>query len=400
MSGRVIEIENLSRAEKEMLAIGSDPAGARIMAPKAIARVVKLKSIKPAAANIIKQEMLSYGGEAAAAYGSINCSVDSTDLLIFGTAKQFGALVNKLKIHPFGLPEVAEEIYSMLNNFESLPRPLKVKDKVLEFGRRTYIMGILNVTPDSFSDGGQFVAHDKAIARAKQMLADGADIIDVGGESTRPGSKPVSADEEKKRVIPVIEQLAKETDAIISIDTTKSEVAKAALAAGASMVNDVSGLHSDKNMAKVAASFAAPVCLMHIQGNPKNMQENPQYSDLMQEIINYLREGLAIAKKAGILHGKIIIDPGIGFGKTVEHNLEIFRRLKELKVLGAPILVGPSRKSVIGKVLGLPVTERNEGSAATVALSIANGANIVRVHEVKQMARVAKMTDAILKTSI
>lgn len=399
MIGRVIEIENLSLAQRELLAIGSDRAGVEIMAPKAVNKVIKLKGIKPTAANIIKQEMLSFGGEAATAHGSINLSVAETDLLVFGTLKQLWLLVEKLKLHPFGLPQIAEEMILILKNCEVIPKPIKIGKKTLDFGHRTYIMGVLNVTPDSFSDGGKFINVDAAVAHAKKMLADGADMIDVGGESTRPGSESVSAEEEKGRVLPVIERLAKETDTILSIDTTKAKVAQAALSFGASMVNDISGLRFDPEMSKVIAEQGVPVCIMHIQGTPKNMQKDPVYSDLMGEIINYLKEGVDIAQKAGILHGKIIVDPGIGFGKSVEHNLEIVNRLKELKVLGSPILIGTSRKSVIGKVLDLPIEERIEGTAAMLAIAIANGADLVRVHDVKEMARVAKMTDAIIRTS-
>jgi dihydropteroate synthase len=397
MIGRVIEINDIGAAEQELLGIGAEPAGVRLMSPKAISKVVKLKNVDPTAANIIKQEMLSFGGEAATAYGSINHSVAETDLLVFGTLKQLGLLINKLRLHQFGLPQLADQMKLLLENHASASALLRIGDLTLEFGRRTFIMGVLNVTPDSFSDGAKFIDADAAVAHAKQMLAEGADIIDVGGESTRPGSDPVPAEEEIKRVVPVIEQLSREADTLISIDTTKAKVARAALAAGAAMVNDISGLHFDPDMARVVAKAQVPVCLMHIRGNPKNMQEKPAYSDLMGEIINYLEEGLAIAKKAGILHGKIIVDPGIGFGKTVEHNLEILARLRELKVLGCPVLIGTSRKSVIGQVLDLPVEDRLEGTAATVAVSIANGADIIRVHDVKEMARVAKMTDSIIR---
>jgi len=393
MIARVIELDNLSEAGKEMLAIGCDKVGVEIMSHKAISRVIKIKNVRPPAANIIKQEMLSFGGEAATAHGAIDQSVDTTDLLIFGTLRQISLLLNKLKIHQFGLSQIGAEINIALGNYQVRPGPIARMD----FGERTYIMGILNVTPDSFSDGDKFMDVATALAHAKKMVMDGADIIDVGGESTRPGSKTVSAAEEKKRVLPVIEKLAKETKTLISIDTTKAEVAQAALAAGARMVNDISGLRFDKNMAKVVAEARVPVCLMHMQGNPRNMQNNPVYSDLMDEMLNYLQEGLEIAKEAGILHGQIIVDPGIGFGKTVVHNLEILRRLRELKILGCPILVGASRKSVIGQVLNLPVSDRGEGTSATIAISIANGANIIRVHDVAEMARVAKMADSIVR---
>lgn len=399
MTGRVIEIKNLSQAESAILSIGSDQVGVQLMAPKAVSRALKIKGLRPPAANIIKQEMLSFGGEAATAYGSINHSVKTTDLLIMGTVKQLRFLVDKLKTHQFNLPQTAEEIDLILRRYDSVPAPLKIGKKTLDFGQRTYIMGILNVTPDSFSDGGKFIEVGAAVEQAQQMLKDGADIIDVGGESTRPGAKRISVEEEKRRVLPVIKRLSKETKALISIDTTKAKVAEAALASGAAMVNDISGLRGDPKMARVIARRNVPVCLMHLKGTPRNMQQKPAYADLMGEIINYLNQGVEIAKKAGILHEQIIIDPGIGFGKTVEHNLEILARLRELTVLGCPVLVGTSRKSLVGKILSLPVEERLEGTAATVALSIANGADIIRVHDVPQMARVAKMTDAVVRIS-
>ena len=397
MNGRAVAINNLVEAKKELFALGVDSAGIEIMAPKSLHKVIKLNSIKPVAANIIKQEMLSLGGEAATAYGSINHSVDQTDLLVFGTLTQLAKLVIKLKQHQFGLPQLALDLSTVLNNDQATPATLKIGNKTFDFSQRTYIMGVLNVTPDSFSDGGKFINPVKAIASAVQMGTAGADIIDVGGESTRPGAATISTEEEIVRVVPVIEKLAAQTEAIISIDTTKALVAAAAIKAGAKIVNDISGLRFDPHMAQVIAENNVSVCLMHIKGQPHDMQIDPSYSDLMGEIIYYLQEGLEIAKEAGILQGKIMVDPGIGFGKTVSHNLEILKRLKELKVLGCPILVGTSRKSVIGEVLGLSVGERLEGTAATVALAIANGANIVRVHDVAAMARVAKMTDAIVK---
>jgi len=397
MIARVIEVENLSTAEKEMLAVASDPTGIRLMAVKAVSRAVKLKRIRPPAANIIKQEMLSFGGEAANAYGAINHTVAATDILIFGTLKQFDLLIQKLKQHQFGLPRLAEEIATTLKNYDTLPKPMKIGNRKFEFGKRTYIMGILNVTSDSFSDGGKYFKLEQAIEQAKRLWEEGANIIDIGGESTRPGARPVSAAEEKKRILPVIERLTRETKILISVDTTKAEVAEAALSRGAQMVNDISGLHFDRRMAKVVAKFKVPVCIMHIKGRPRKMQANPAYSDLMLEILDYLGEGLEIAKKSGILPEQILVDPGIGFGKTIDHNLEIIRRLKELKILGRPIMMGTSRKSFIGKTLGLPVEERGAGTAASVAVSIMNGADFIRVHDVRQMARVAKMTDAIIR---
>jgi dihydropteroate synthase len=229
------------------------------------------------------------------------------------------------------------------------------------------------------------------------MLDEGADIIDVGGESTRPGALPVSAADEMKRVIPVIKELSKIKGAVISIDTTKSKVAAEAIKAGASMINDVSALKGDKKMAGIAGRHKVPVVLMHMLGSPRTMQENPRYEDLIPDIISCLQKSISLAIKGGVPKSRIIVDPGFGFGKTVEHNLDILRRLKELKVLGCPVLIGTSRKSTIGTILNLPPDKRLEGTAATVASAIANGANIVRVHDVAEMSKVAKMCDAIYR---
>jgi dihydropteroate synthase len=275
---------------------------------------------------------------------------------------------------------------------------LSGKNFNFNFSVKTHIMGILNVTPDSFSDGGHFFNRDRAIEQALRMQTDGADIIDIGGESTRPGSEPVSVRDEISRTIPVIKSLVKAANIPVSIDTCKSQVADAALSAGASIVNDISGLRFDKKMAHVIARHKAPVAIMHIKGTPKNMQNNPVYKALIPEIMDSLRESIAIAEQAGIPGDRIIIDPGIGFGKTVAHNLEIIRRLDEFAGFEKPVLLGPSRKSFIGKVLGdLPVTERLEGTAAAVAAAILKGAHILRVHDVKEMVRVARLADAIKK---
>jgi dihydropteroate synthase len=259
-------------------------------------------------------------------------------------------------------------------------------------------MGILNITPDSFSDPGLFFDPDRAAAHAQNMVRDGADIIDVGGESTRPGSEAVPVNEEVRRVVPVIRSLRARVSVPISVDTYKAEVARKAIDAGASIVNDISGFRFDPEMASLVAEVGVPVVLMHIKGTPKNMQVNPAYDDLIGEIREHLAGSIEIARNAGVRDDRIIIDPGIGFGKTIGHNLEIIRRLCEFRSLNKPILIGPSRKAFIGRILGdLPVTERLEGTAAAVAISIFNGAHIVRVHDVKEMSRVAKMTDAIIR---
>jgi dihydropteroate synthase len=274
---------------------------------------------------------------------------------------------------------------------------LNFSKRTFNLSSRTHLMGVLNVTPDSFSDGGKFSKVEDAVRCGIKMAEEGADIIDMGGESTRPRSDPVTIEEELSRVIPVIEALSKEIDIPISIDTYKSEVAKKALDVGAEMINDISALRFDPKMKEVAGEYQVPIVLMHIKGTPKNMQENPYYKDVIEEIIEYLKESSQLAKDVGIQEENIIIDPGIGFGKRLEDNLNILKNLKKFSILNCPILVGPSRKSFIGKILDLPVEERLEGSLAALAVSIMNGANIVRVHDVKESKRMAGLVDAILR---
>jgi len=278
--------------------------------------------------------------------------------------------------------------------------PTKGQDimKGFEFGSRTYVMGILNLTPDSFSNDGIYNDVGRAVAEAEENVRAGADIIDIGGESTRPGALQVSEEEEIKRVVPVIERLAKKISVPISIDTRKSGVARRALDCGASFINDITGLESDAGMAQLAAQYDAGVVVMHIKGSPQTMQVNPTYSDVTNEIIEKLRQLVRDAEAAGIKRENIIVDPGIGFGKTFEHNLEILENLSRLKVLGRPILVGTSRKSFIGNVLdGADPQQRVFGTAASVAIAIKNGADIIRVHDVRAMRDVARVTDAIVR---
>jgi dihydropteroate synthase len=270
----------------------------------------------------------------------------------------------------------------------------------LDFDRKTFVMGIVNVTPDSFSDGGIYFDRDAAVIRGLRMVEEGADLIDVGGESTRPGSLAIDAEEETRRVTPVVEGLAKRTEVPVSIDTYKADVARRALDAGASMVNDISGLRFDSGMADIVARHNVPVIIMHIKGTPRNMQVNPVYNALIPEIMDYLGGAIRLAVDSGIRKEKIIIDPGIGFGKTCAHNLEIIRELHEFTSVGNPILIGPSRKAFIGRILGdVAAAGRLEGTAAAVAIAITNGANIVRVHDVKEMVKVVKLADAIKRGS-
>ena len=260
---------------------------------------------------------------------------------------------------------------------------------------RTLIMGILNVTPDSFSDGGLFLDPFAAVDQASRMIEEGADIIDVGGESTRPGAAEVSTEDELNRVIPVIEAIVSRTGAVVSIDTTKSSVARAAVDAGAVIVNDVTAMRADLSMPDVITESGAGIVLMHMLGNPRTMQSNPTYDDVVAEVKTALVGWAADALAAGVPDSAIVLDPGIGFGKTREHNLQLLRAIPALCEPGFPILIGTSRKSFIGTTLDVPVGERLEGTAATVAWSVAQGAGIVRVHDVKEMVRVVRMTEAI-----
>ncbi|MEE2910999.1 MAG: dihydropteroate synthase [Candidatus Poribacteria bacterium] len=262
----------------------------------------------------------------------------------------------------------------------------------------TGIMGIINVTPDSFSDGGKYANVEAAVMRAKQMVADGADIIDIGGESSRPGAEPISANEECRRVVPVVQALAEQFQIPISVDTYKAEVAYEALSAGACVINDITALHGDPNMCQILADAQAGVILMHMQGVPATMQKAPTYQNVVVEVHAWLTEVASQAVDRGIDSSRIMIDPGIGFGKTLDHNLEILRHLMQFRGIGYPLLVGVSRKKFIGQILDLPVHQREEGTAATVAWSIINGANVVRVHDVAKMKQVAQVIDAICQT--
>ncbi len=325
-------------------------------------------------------------------------SLTSSAPALTGTPNQLKRLARIIASHR-GLPvDLSKKIDSLLDNYLRSDYKINCRGKILDLGPRTHLMGVLNVTPDSFSDGGLYADTERALAHAREMAAAGADIIDIGGESTRPGAKPLSEEEELSRIIPVIERLSAELPVPLSVDTYKATVARKALAAGASIVNDISGLRFSPDMAKIAAEYGAAVIIMHIQGTPRDMQQDPVYADVVGEIIEYLAQGIELAVKAGVDREKTLIDPGIGFGKTLEHNLAILDRLDEFKRLGRPIVLGTSRKRFIGAVLNIPAPEqRVDGTAATIALGIERGARIVRVHDVARMAQVARMTDAILK---
>lgn len=393
---RIININNVDEAAEAFAKIGVDPYGIAAMAEKTIHLNIFIDKQPCKVANIIKQEMLSVGGDAAVARGSVACSLEASDILLMGTQKQIMALAGKIENQPFGLKKIAVDLRQLLQSQNKKDLIFKTARRKIKISGRTLIMGILNITPDSFSDGGLFLSHERAIEKGVELAAQGADIIDIGGESTRPGSKTVPVNIELRRVIPIIEALAQKIKIPISIDTKKAAVAARAVEAGAEIINDISALTADKKMAKTAAHTKAGLILMHMRGTPQTMQKGDlRYDDLMGEIIAYLQKSMQKAVDAGVEKERVVVDPGIGFGKTAEDNYRIIRNLSALKTCGVPILIGTSRKSFIGKITGEQPAERGEGTAATVAAAILNGANIVRVHDVAAMKKVAAVTDEI-----
>jgi dihydropteroate synthase len=407
MFGRILcksDVEDISRLMSE---IGVTREGAEIMSPKAVLRIIRIDGVRSYLANILKQEMLSLGGDVAIARDAITGRAKYTDCLILGSLSQLRKLSSKLRMQPFNLGKLGDSIAQLLEDFQRDQFRLRWRSFDLRLGRRTYLMGILNLTPDSFSGNGIYAgsypkspkkAIEETIRRARQMVEDGADIIDIGGQSTRPGARVISAKDEIRRVVGAIKKLSRNIKVPISIDTSKSEVARAALDAGASMINDIYGLRKDRRLAKLASDYGVPVVVMHIKGTPATMQKNPQYKCLIKEILLKLRESVQIATDAGLNPQQIIVDPGIGFGKTLEHNLQILRCIEELKSLGQPILIGPSRKSFIGAILKAPPGQRLMGTVTSCILAVTAGAHILRVHDVREVKQACLVADSILKS--
>ena len=377
-----------------MESVDVDPAGIAIMVRKSEFLILKTDPLIAPAANILKQQILSVGGDCAVAREVPTGQALPTPVILMATRRQYERLIINLKQQCFGLDKLGTEIEGFLARI-SAPRKFHIGQQEYQTDQKTLIMGILNVTPDSFYDGGRHAEMSAAIETALEMEADGADLIDIGGESTRPGSDPIPAEVEIARLKPVLEQLQMRLKIPISIDTYKSAVAEWTLNNGALIINDISGLNFDSQMAGTIAKHNAGVILMHIKGTPKNMQADPHYTNLIDEIMKYLSDSVQKARTAGIDGSKIFIDPGIGFGKTAEDNYRIMRYLAEFQSLGLPILVGPSRKAFIGQVLNLPADERLEGTLAAVTAAVLNGADLVRVHDVKAAVRAVKIADAI-----
>lgn len=392
-----LKIRNIGDAVAELVRAGATADAIETAAARAVHRCLRVSGAGAHVAAALRDAMRAAGGHAAL---SESPGV-GRELLLSGNLGDFTLMLARLPESDVELHTCAVEIKRVLIRSEGgAPQPINVRGHSLEWGAKTFVMGILNVTPDSFHAGSRLTDAKAALAAARAMLEAGADILDVGGESSRPGAAPVPAAEELNRVLPAIRAIRSELPgAIISIDTYKSAVAAAALEAGADIINDISALGADENMAHVAAAAGAPVCLMHMQGTPRNMQMNPKYEkDVVGEILEFLQRRIAVAVTAGIAENNIIVDPGIGFGKTVEHNLEIVSRLEEFRSLGRPVLIGASRKSFIGKMLDLPAeADRLEGSLSVAALCIAGGAHVLRVHDVKESVRAARMADAVVR---
>jgi dihydropteroate synthase len=409
---RLLQLHTPADLSAELYKIDAHSSLLRDQIAQGTWRAVKLERVPAKLARFLYQELTLEGGTVALPSRFDDRIGADADVLLLGTRYQLQHLAIRVRTQTESdLDLLADELVRALDLFDQpLNSAMKIGASDFRWGGRTYVMGILNVTPDSFSGDGvitssaEFVA--RAIQRAEELIAQGADILDIGGESTRPGSQPVSAEEEQARVLPVIQALRKDERLPISIDTYRADTARKALDAGADLVNDVWGLRMDLEMKRLVAARAAPVVIMHNRSKPKDAVQTDrlggryvgvEYTDLLSDVIRELRDQIELALEAGISADKIIVDPGIGFGKTVEQNLELLNRLGELRVLGCPILLGPSRKGFIGYTLDLPIDDRVEGTAVAVALGIERGADIVRVHDVKQMVRVAKMTDAVVR---
>ena len=396
----------LLRINKELLgeaiaSIGAHPASLPIFAHKAEILPLKLLEVRTPAANILKQEMLAAGGDAVVPTGCIVNADKYVDVLLLGTLKQYKVLLKKLEqMQYFVLKQVAAELEAVV---AAVLNPTALKTTLADGRVLTYdkmcVMGILNITPDSFYEGSRVSALADVVARAGQMLEQGAQVLDIGGESTRPGSDSVDGEEERRRVLPVIEALRREyPEAVLSVDTYRADTAAAALAAGADIINDISAMEADKNMLDVVVRSKAPIILMHMRGTPKNMQQNCQYQDVVQEVAVYLAERAELLREQGVGADKIILDPGIGFAKDVEQNLRLMRDLHVLTSFGYPVLLAASRKSTIGAVLGgVPASERLEGTIATSLQAVQAGAQMVRVHDVLENVRAIRMLEAILR---
>jgi dihydropteroate synthase len=395
---RCLHLRSTSEAAQILKKIDVDPYGIEAMLSKMLNVNVLVEGVECKVANIIKQEMLSIDGDAAVSRNTVSCSAKETDIVIMGTVKQIHRFTDKISDQPFGLVNLSNAIKQLLMNISKEHFTLKTYHRELTIGKHTLIMGILNVTPDSFSDGSRFRSSEEAIEHGLKMVEDGADIIDIGGESSRPGAEAISSEEETARVIPVIKGLATRVHIPISVDTTKAKVAREAVEYGAEIINDISAMTFDVQMPSMIAGTGAAVVLMHMRGKPLDMQNRDlSYRSICGDIIEFLKKKMTEAHSAGILGESVMIDPGFGFGKTGDDNIRLLKYLAEFRMLGRPIVAGVSRKSFIGRITGGDPSDREEGTASAVTAAIMNGANVIRVHDVRAMKKVAAVADAIVR---
>ncbi|MEA3507818.1 MAG: dihydropteroate synthase [Synergistota bacterium] len=396
------EIRSDSDLEAVLEKIGADRRSFPYFKNKTETFSVMIPGVDFRAANVLKQEILSRGGDAVVHRNAIAGQTDKSDVMLLGTRLRLQSLASKLEAMPYwGLSAIQGELAALLRSTRRLEWKLSLKDGgTLDLGGRTKVMGIVNITPDSFHAASRRPDTRSAMAEAAAMVGEGADMIDIGAESSRPGAKPLEADEEIERLVPFLVDFRKEhPDTPVSVDTYKARVAEAALGAGADIINDISSGGMDADMFSVLANSGAPVVLMHMKGTPATMQQNPQYGDIIAELVEYFTCRIEEAVGLGVDPGQIIIDPGIGFGKKTRHNLEILRHLESLTVLGRPVLIGHSRKSLIGKVLDLPDThDRLEGTVALSAFCAWRNTAIVRAHDVTANLHAIRMIDAIKET--
>jgi len=384
---------NYKDFDKEMDRIGVDKYAYSIFQNKKETFLIKINDLKIEAANIIKQDCLAEGADAVIPRNAISGKPKKCNVIIISTKRKINRIASRFEKQPFSLKKISKELKNILKKHS---KSFNFRGKKIQL-KTPKVMGILNVTPDSFYDGGKYTKKEIIKKRVEQIIKEGADIIDLGAESTRPGSERVNEEEELQRLAPALEIIKKIDDRIpVSIDTYKSKIAEQMLKNGADIINDISGFNFDENMPEVVSNYNAGIILMHIKGTPKNMQKNPQYEDVIEEIYTYFKNSIQKAIKYNINRKNIIIDPGIGFGKRLENNTEIIRRLKEFASLGYPVLIGLSRKSFIGKITGRPVEDRLTGTISAHTISLMNGANIIRAHDVKEARETIDMVKEIL----
>ena len=398
---RVLEWERLDEIAREIEHTDSDPEGVGIMTRKGRIFPVRLSDVSLKASPLLKQELLSVGGDAAHARGVADHSVASSPVLLLATWGQYRRLLPKLRRQPFGLAELAGEVDRALRAYVAHgPRTVEGAHRSLTLGDRPRVMGVVNVTPDSFSDGGRFLEPATAVAAALRLAEEGASLLDIGGESTRPGATPVSPDEEWRRVAPVLEALRDRSPVPVSVDTRHAEVAARAIDAGADLVNDVEGLRSPE-MRRVIARSGAATIVMHMRGTPTTMQEHLEYADLRGEVFRALADATSEAIRSGIAPEKLLVDPGLGFGKSAEQSLELLVHAGEFRSLGYPVVVGASRKSFLGAALGATApVDRLEAGLAAAVLAAERGVALVRTHDVGPTVRALALVAAAERQAV